>query len=725
MRARRATVGGGSLPGETLPSFGLALAARSADRLLAALRAGDPAVVGRIEDGRVVLDLRTVDPASDDELAAALAAALRAGRRRADDARRSRRAVTVVVGTAGHIDHGKTTLLRALTGIDADRLPEERRRGMTIDVGYAHLRLPDGDVLDFVDVPGHDRLVGNMLVGAGEIDAVLLVVAADDGPRAQTREHVELLDALGLRHAVVAVTKVDAVDEARVPEVADGGRGRSWRRRRSPARPIVAVSGVTGDGVERSRRGARRTSGIAPGPTAPERPGRRAWRSTGSSASKGRGTVVTGTLRGGPAGPRGVAAAGARRVAVRARELQARGRDRRARRARRAARRERRRASSGPRSARGAVLTDDPAVVATDRLLVLLRPTLDLRRGRSCGGTCRRPEPRSGSTSGRRRSRASSGARGATSTSFRAAAATAILRLAAPIAAASGDRFVLRRPSPAEPLAGGRVLDPRPPTGAAWRRATAAEVRALAPWRLARPSAPRPSSALHGALPRSRPEVGALPPGRRRPAGRLVLAPPVASAVIAEALAAVGCRPATGSRSPSCARVSGAPCAGARRSTRPPPPRPRGALVEALVGAGRLARTGDLVHLPEPGRRPRRRRCSPPWTGSRPPSTRPRRPALPEAARAPAARRPGCAPSRRRDGSSASTRTSRGRRRRSPACRPSRSGWRRPARSTPAALRDATGTSRKYVMALLEELNRRGVLARTPDGHVRGPRAAR
>ena len=92
--------------------------------------------------------------------------------------------VTVVVGTAGHIDHGKTTLLRALTGIDADRLPEERRRGMTIDVGYAHLPLPDGAELDFVDVPGHDRLVGNMLVGAGEIDAALLVVAADDGPRA-------------------------------------------------------------------------------------------------------------------------------------------------------------------------------------------------------------------------------------------------------------------------------------------------------------------------------------------------------------------------------------------------------------------------------------------------------------------------------------------------------------------------------------------------------------
>src|SRR5712671_4916146 len=127
--------------------------------------------------------------------------------------------MAVVVGTAGHIDHGKTTLLRALTGIDADRLPEERARGMTIDVGYAHLALPDGTELDFVDVPGHDRLVGNMLVGAGEIDAALLVIAADDGPRAQTREHLELLDALGIEDGVIAVTKTDAVSAPRVAEV--------------------------------------------------------------------------------------------------------------------------------------------------------------------------------------------------------------------------------------------------------------------------------------------------------------------------------------------------------------------------------------------------------------------------------------------------------------------------------------------------------------------------
>ena len=124
--------------------------------------------------------------------------------------------MTVVVGTAGHIDHGKTALLQALTGIDADRLPEERRRGMTIDLGYAHMTLPDGALLDFVDVPGHDRLVGNMLVGAGEMDAALLVVAADEGIAAQTREHLGLLDALGIRDAVVSLTKTDllAADDA-------------------------------------------------------------------------------------------------------------------------------------------------------------------------------------------------------------------------------------------------------------------------------------------------------------------------------------------------------------------------------------------------------------------------------------------------------------------------------------------------------------------------------
>src|SRR6476646_4241861 len=151
---------------------------------------------------------------------------------------------SVVVGTARHIDHGQTTLLRALTGIDADRLPEERRRGMTIDVGYAHLALPDGSVVDFVDVPGHDRLVGNMLVGAGEIDAALLVVAADDGPNAQTIEHLELLDALGLDDGLAVVTKVDAVSPERVAEVIDETR-RLLARTRLRRRGVLAVSAAS------------------------------------------------------------------------------------------------------------------------------------------------------------------------------------------------------------------------------------------------------------------------------------------------------------------------------------------------------------------------------------------------------------------------------------------------------------------------------------------------
>src|SRR4051794_36500937 len=157
--------------------------------------------------------------------------------------------MSVVVGTAGHIDHGKTTLLRALTGIDADRLPEERRRGMTIDVGYAHMELPDGTEIDFVDVPGHDKLVGNMLVGAGEIDAAMIVVAADDGPRAQTLEHLELLDALGLRHAIGVITKVDAVEAERIEEVRGAVR-ELLDRTTLAGSPILAASGVTGDGID-------------------------------------------------------------------------------------------------------------------------------------------------------------------------------------------------------------------------------------------------------------------------------------------------------------------------------------------------------------------------------------------------------------------------------------------------------------------------------------------
>src|SRR6059036_1570767 len=122
----------------------------------------------------------------------------------------------MIIGTAGHIDHGKTALIKALTGMDADRLPEEKARGITIDLGYAFYPLPHGGVLGFIDVPGHERFVHNMLAGATSIDFVLLVVAADDGVMPQTREHLEIIDLLGVKGGAVALTKIDRVESARV-----------------------------------------------------------------------------------------------------------------------------------------------------------------------------------------------------------------------------------------------------------------------------------------------------------------------------------------------------------------------------------------------------------------------------------------------------------------------------------------------------------------------------
>jgi selenocysteine-specific elongation factor len=120
-----------------------------------------------------------------------------------------------VIATAGHVDHGKSTLVRALTGIEPDRWAEERRRGMTIDLGYAWTSLPGrpaDELLAFVDVPGHQRFIGNMLAGLGPAPAVLVVVAADEGWREQSAEHLAAVDALGVRHGLVAVTRSDLAD---------------------------------------------------------------------------------------------------------------------------------------------------------------------------------------------------------------------------------------------------------------------------------------------------------------------------------------------------------------------------------------------------------------------------------------------------------------------------------------------------------------------------------
>lgn len=154
----------------------------------------------------------------------------------------------MILATAGHIDHGKTALVRALTGVDADRLPEEKRRGLTIDLGFAYATLPDGTELGFVDVPGHERFLPNMLAGVLSIDRVLLIVAADDGPRPQTLEHLDILELIGVAEVTGVVTKIDRVPHERREAVeteiaallADAGYEGS---------PIFAVSSITGDGI--------------------------------------------------------------------------------------------------------------------------------------------------------------------------------------------------------------------------------------------------------------------------------------------------------------------------------------------------------------------------------------------------------------------------------------------------------------------------------------------
>ena len=125
----------------------------------------------------------------------------------------------MIVGTAGHIDHGKTTLVRALTGVDTDRLPEEKKRGISIELGYAFLDTPQGQRIGFIDVPGHERLVHTMVAGASGIDFALLLVAADDGPMPQTREHLAVLSLLGIARGAVVITKCDRAGADRVQAV--------------------------------------------------------------------------------------------------------------------------------------------------------------------------------------------------------------------------------------------------------------------------------------------------------------------------------------------------------------------------------------------------------------------------------------------------------------------------------------------------------------------------
>src|SRR6266487_3979813 len=154
-----------------------------------------------------------------------------------------------VVATAGHVDHGKSSLIIQLTGIDPDRFEEEKRRGLTIDLGYAWCTLPSGREIGFVDVPGHERFVRNMLAGVGPVRLVLFVVAADEGWKPQSEEHLQIVDVLGVGGAVVALTKRDLVDDETIEAAATEVRARLAGTALGSAR-IVPVSSVSGEGVE-------------------------------------------------------------------------------------------------------------------------------------------------------------------------------------------------------------------------------------------------------------------------------------------------------------------------------------------------------------------------------------------------------------------------------------------------------------------------------------------
>ena len=607
--------------------------------------------------------------------------------------------MTVVIGTAGHIDHGKTTLLHALTGIDADRLPEERRRGMTIDVGYAHLALPDGTELDFVDVPGHDRLVGNMLVGAGEIDAAMLVVAADDGPRAQTLEHLGLLDAIGIRHGIAVVTKADVAGPDRTADVV-ASVGRVLSGTSLDGAPIVAVSSVDGSGIDDLRAALVALRDRVAGAAAAGDTGATTCRLAIDRVFgvKGRGSVVTGTLRGATLAHGATLRLVPGVRTVRVREVQVHGRTVE---------------TAGPgRTAlllagvetgqlhRGLVLTDDPAVTASDRMLVRLAvPLPDRARARVHLGTAAAD--------------GSMGRSGRDALELPDGSAAAIVRLSLPLAVAAGDRCVLRLTTGAAPIVGALVLDAAPPRGIARRRQTNERVgRLAAAVSVQDPRAIRAARLdLHGAI-------------GSRDAG-VELAADVAEAVGAAVLAALAAPP-SGSMLTQARAVAARSLRRHVSLERTAAVAAGGSVVDRLVADGRLIRDGADIRLP--GATPHAEPVADPAVSAA--MDRLERalavaapPALAEAARV-----AGCPPAavrhleqqgritvldadvayaavtyREIEALALALATT--------------------APLTPAALRDATGTSRKFVMAILTDLDRRGVLRRTDAGHVPGPRA--
>ena len=336
----------------------------------------------------------------------------------------------LTVGTAGHIDHGKTWLVRALTGKDTDRLPEEKARGISIDLGYAPLDLPDGTRLSLIDVPGHERFVRNMVAGASGIDLFLLVIDATEGARPQTHEHLAILRLLGIERGVVAVTKSDAADAETLELVV------AEARELVPGAPVIPVSAKTGAGLGELRAAL---AGAAAGLEHHTLLGATRLYVDRAFTLRGIGTVVTGTLWSGTVGEGDELRAEPAGIEVRVRSVQVHDEPVE-------------RAEAGQRVAlalpgiersalhRGDALAEPGAYPLSYRLdveLAELEPIGDRARVHAHHGTTETP-----------------------ARVVRVGDRFAQLRLASPVVAARNDHVVLRNGTT---LGGGRVLDPAPP----------------------------------------------------------------------------------------------------------------------------------------------------------------------------------------------------------------------------------------------------------------------
>ena len=376
-----------------------------------------------------------------------------------------------VIGTAGHIDHGKSALVLALTGTDPDRLKEEKRRGITIELGFADVELARGDVVSFVDVPGHERFVRHMVAGASGIEAVLLVIALDQGVQPQTREHLEICSLLGLRRGLVALTKKDLVDDELAEVVALEVRD-LLRATFLEDAPMIAVSAKTGEGIDTLRQALRdldRPDNPAAVDAIPRLPVDRSF------VLRGFGTVVTGTLTGPgfregeeieilPQGKR----ARIRGLQVHQRKVAA--------------------VSGGWRTAvnlqgveceevpRGSVLCRPDTLQPTSRFWAAVRLLPQAPKRLASGGPVRLHH---GTADYAARLRVLGRNEGGT--------LQAVVFTSSPVPLVAGDRIVLRRPAPVDTVGGGVVVDAHPPhprnvepgdfSDAAWQIDRAVQVR--------------------------------------------------------------------------------------------------------------------------------------------------------------------------------------------------------------------------------------------------------